>query len=145
MDTSNFSPEIFFIQFGGVILFLTLLVYIVNSVAFAMFFNKVGEKPWKGFVPVLNTWVFFKLGGQNPLWSLLVLATFIPVIGYFGVVVAAVYASIAAYRIGLAFGKEGWWVILYIFAPLVWLILLAFDKTSYNPVLAGISSPDRSV
>lgn len=126
---------------------LLILVYVVtfivalliNGAAFAFFFKKVGVEPWKGFIPYWNMWIFFKLGGVNPLLSLLILTAVIPFIGIVGVTIAAVYSCIAAYRIGLAFGKEGWWVLLYIFVPLVWLLVLAFDKSTFNPQLVNSS------
>jgi hypothetical protein len=47
---------------------------------------------------------------------------------------------IAMYKIGLKFGKEGWWVILAIFVPIVWIAILAFDSSKWNAEKPAITT-----
>jgi hypothetical protein len=56
-------------------------------------------------------------------------------------ITATVYLYIAMYRIGLKFGKEGYFVLWAIFLPLVWYAWLAFDKSTWNPTLATPHTP----
>lgn len=137
MITTQPSPEVEALIPVLILIYAVTFIaaFLINGAAFAFFFKKVGVEPWKGFVPFWNMWIFFKLGGVNPLISLLILTAVIPFIGIVGVAFAAVYSCIAAYKIGLAFNKEGWWVLLYIFVPLVWLLVLAFDSSTFNPKL----------
>jgi hypothetical protein len=115
-----------FIVFGVV----GIIAYVVNAVFLGMIFKKAGVESWKAWVPVYNVWVMLELGGQKGWLSLLLLLSWIPVLGFVAAVVSAVFTAIAAYKIGLGFGKEGVFVLLYIFLPIVWLIWLAVDKTA---------------
>lgn len=117
----------------AVIVIFGLASYLLNSLALGFVFKKMDIALWKAFVPFLNVWIFFKAGGQKPALSLLAITAVIPFVGIIGVAVAAVYSCIAAYRIGLAFNKESWWVLLYIFVPIVWLLVIAFDSSRFNP------------
>jgi len=139
--TSDVDAGAMFAIFG-VIAVLGIIAYVVNSIFLGMVFKKAGVESWKAWVPVYNLWVFMELGGQKGWLSLLVLANFIPFVGWIGGIVGVVFACIAAYRIGLNFGKEGVFVLLYIFLGLVWTIWLAVDKTAvWKPVDGGQSAP----
>jgi hypothetical protein len=119
----------------GVLGFVVILSYIIGAVFMGMIFKKAGIPAWKAWVPVYNSWVFLELGGQKGWWILLAL---IPFLNYITGIVAFVFLCIAAYRIGLNFGKEAWFVVLYILAGPVWLIWLAVDKTAvWQPLVAG--------
>jgi len=119
----------------GVLGLVTILAYVVSAIFMGMMFKKAGIPAWKAWVPVYNTWTFLEMGGQKGWISLLLLLSWIPFLGFIPAVVAFVFLCIAAYRIGLNFGKEAWFVVLYIFLTLVWLIWLAVDKTAvWKPV-----------
>lgn len=114
----------------GVLGFVTILAYVVGALFMGMMFKKAGIPAWKAWVPIYNSWTFLEMGGQKGWISLLILLSWIPFLGFIPAIVAFVYMCIAAYRIGLNFGKEAWFVVLYIFLGLVWLIWLAVDKTA---------------
>lgn len=116
----------FFMALG----FLAIVSYVVSALFMGLMFKKAGIPAWKAWVPVYNSWTFLEMGGQKGWISLLLLLGWIPLLGLIPVIVAAVYLCIAAYKIGLNFGKEGWFVVIYIFFTLVWLIWLAVDKTA---------------
>lgn len=122
-------------------LLIGVIAYVVTSFFLGKLFKKAGVEAWKAWVPVYNQWVFLELGGQKGWISLLYLAGVVPLVGFIGVIVAAVFSCIAAYRIGLNFGKEGVFVLLYIFLGIVWIIWLAVDKTAvWKPAVAAPSS-----
>jgi hypothetical protein len=82
------------------------------------------------------------MGGQKGWWVLLAL---IPFVNFVTVYVTFVFMCIAAYRIGLNFGKEAWFVVLYILVAPVWLIWLAVDKTAvWQPAVAGDAPNDQT-
>lgn len=114
----------------GVLGVITLLSYVISAFFMGLMFKKAGVAAWKAWVPVYNAWVFLELGEQKGWLSLLLLLALIPFVGLIPAIVVVVFMCIAAYKIGLNFGKEGWFVLLYIFATPVWLIWLAVDKTA---------------
>jgi hypothetical protein len=119
----------FFLFFGIVVLIYLALVlgsYVITSLFLARVFRKAGIEQWKAWVPVYNWWVFLELGGQ-PGW--IAILAVVPV----GSVVTAVFLCIAAYNIGIAFSKQDAWVLLYIFVPPLWLGLIGFDDSRWEP------------
>jgi hypothetical protein len=123
---------LFTLIFMGVYIVLIIAIYVVTALFLSKIFVKAGEPAWKAWVPGYNTWVFLELGGQAGWWILVAL---VPIVG----IAASVFMCIAAYNVGLRFGKTGAWVVLYIFLPYVWFGILAFDRSVWNPhPLAGI-------
>jgi hypothetical protein len=104
---------------------IVAVVYVVSSLLLGRIFAKAGEKSWKAWVPVYNNWVMLELGDQKGFWAIL---AFIPLIN----IVSAVYMFIAMYYIGLKLHKEGAFVLLAIFLPLVWMIWLAVDNSTWE-------------
>jgi len=124
--------------FGGLavlavvfIVMLSLLMaavwYAVTSWLLGRVFKKAGIDQWKAWVPFYNSWVFLELGGQQGWLALLVL---IPGVGG---IVTLVFLCIAAYNIGLAFGKSGGWVVLYLLLSWVWYAIVGFDSSRWEP------------
>ena len=122
-------PEFVALFFGTFFvssILIAALVYAVQALALMFFFKRVGVEPWKAWVPFYNVWVWLEVGGQ-PGW--LVLLALIPG----GSIVTFVFLCIGMYRTGLAFGREGAWVVLAVFAPVVWLFVMAFAEHRYRP------------
>ena len=115
---------------AGVFLMLgifTLISYVIGAVLMGLVFKKAGIPMWKAWVPVYNLWTFLEMGDQKGWISLLAA---IPIVNFVTIWIAIVFIAIAAYRIGLKFGKEGWFVLIYIFFAPVWYLWLAFDDTA---------------
>ncbi len=125
----------------GILGFVTIVAYVVGAIFMGMMFKKAGIPAWKAWVPVYNSWTFLEMGGQKGWISLLFLLSWIPLLGFIPAIVAAVFMAIAAYRIGLNFGKEAWFVVLYILVGFVWLIWLAVDKTAVWKPVAETTGP----
>jgi hypothetical protein len=109
----------------GFVLISAVIGYVVGALLLSRIFKKAGVEPWKAWVPIYNTWVMLELGDQKGYWAVLML---IPVVN----LVALVFLIIAEYKIGLKLGKEGPFVLLAIFLPIVWLIWLAVDKSTWQ-------------
>lgn len=121
------------------VLIATVISYVIGALLLSRIFKKAGVEPWKAWVPIYNTWVMLELGDQKGYWAVLML---IPVVN----LVAFVFLIIAEYHIGLKLGKEGPFVLLAIFLPIVWLIWLAVDKSTWQgakpvaqPATAGVA------
>ena len=121
-------------------LFLTIIgiaIYIVASWFLMKIFDKAGvQGRWRAWVPIYNTMVFSKLGDLSP-WLILYgygaafVLNFVG-LGWLGSLAAFAVTLLAAWRVGLKLQKEVPWVILYFFLPLIWLGILAFDKSRWN-------------
>ncbi|MBH1980596.1 hypothetical protein I8H83_02230 [Candidatus Saccharibacteria bacterium] len=123
---------------GGIFLvfgLIAIVALVVAIVAMWKLFTKAGEPGWKALVPVYNSWVFLRLGDQAGWWALVALIPFLNI-------VAIVFMAIAAYNISLKLGKEGWYVVLYVLVPIIWILILAFDKSTWKNQVAGtVPSP----
>ena len=148
VDTANVPTDALL---AGVFVFfivLIVLMYVTVALLLARIFKKAGVKGWKAWVPVYNTWTTLELGGQKGWWSLLTVA---PIVTWFSSlggsenmwfaislltfivsIVGTVYLYIAMYKIGLRFGKEGYFVLWAIFLPIVWYAWLALDKSTWK-------------
>lgn len=147
IDTANVSTNA---VMAGIFTFLVIfmvIAYIITSILLARIFKKAGVASWKAWVPVYNTWTTLELGDQKGWWALLWLApmlTWLPMdtnspafitlylITLLVSMVGAVFLYIAMYKIGLRFGKEGYFVLWAIFLPLVWYAWLAFDDSTWK-------------
>lgn len=127
--------------FLGLFFLFAVIFYVVGSLFLMKLFEKAGvQGKWRAWVPVYNMMIFFKLGDLSP-WLVLytlgasIVVSWIPVVNVLSGLVSlafAVFAAIAAYRIGLKLQKEPAWVILFVFLSLVWLGIVAFDRSRWN-------------
>ncbi len=133
-----------------------IICYIVTAILLSKIFKKAGESEWKAWLPIVNFWVLFKLGGRegwNSLWLPVAGAiagyasTLVDSEGYMGwpgVIVTAIACLMALVGLVMTIsvllnvqkklGKNAWFIILYIIvliAPL-WMWILALDKSKYN-------------
>ena len=116
-----------------------IAAYVLTSLFLMKIFEKAGvQGKWRAWVPVYNSMIFLKLGDLSP-WLILyafgatLLLSWVPVIGQIIGIAAFALMVLAAYRVGQKLQKEGAWVVLYIFLSIVWLGVLAFDKSRWNP------------
>lgn len=100
---------------GGAVLLLVYLAVIVVVIA-GMWkaFEKAGEPGWAAIIPIYNTYVMIKIGG-NAWWWLLLL--FVPLINLVAIVkisvdVAKAFGQGLGYGLGLAFLSFIFWPIL---------------------------------
>jgi len=118
----------------GIYFLVFIVLYVVHAIFLGMIFKKAGIESWKAWVPVYNSWVMLEMGGQKGWLALL---AFIPGVS----IVTAVFLYIAMYYIGLKLQKEGWFVLLAIFIPTVWVIWLAVDKSTWESAPAEQQPP----
>jgi hypothetical protein len=114
-------------------LIFAVLAYAISAWLLGRIFKKASIPQWIAWVPFYNSWKLLEMGDQKGFWAVL---TIIPVVSY----VSLVFMYIAMYKIGLKFGKEGWWVILAIFVPIVWIAILAFDSSKWNAEKPAITT-----
>lgn len=111
-----------------------VVIYALHAYFLGRIFKKAGVESWKAWVPVYNSWVMLELGGQPGFWAVLAI---IPLVN----IASAVFMYIAMYHIGLKLGKEGAFVLLAIFLPIVWMIWLAMDSSTWQGQTAPVQAP----
>jgi len=109
-----------------------LVVYIITAIFMMKLFAKANVPAWKAWVPFVNFWKFLELGGYHGATSLLFVASIIPFVGFITLPIGYVLMCMAAYQIGLKLGKDGAWVVLYIFFSIIWLGILGLNKSMWN-------------
>ena len=112
--------------FTALLAFVVAANYLLTAIPLAALFRKTGVESWKAWVPVLNVYTWLRLGGQNGNWAW---ASFIP----YGSIVTSVFLYFGMYRTGRAFGKGAGFLVLGIFLPWVWLLILGFGSAEYRP------------
>ncbi len=106
------------------LLVFSVIGYAIQAFLVGRLFKKADVPQWIAWVPVYNVWKLLELGNQQGFWAVLMLVPFINII-------SLIFLIIAMYHIGKKLGKEGWFVLLAIFIPIVWLIWLGFDDSKW--------------
>lgn len=107
---------------SGVVLVIQLAILVALIAGMAKVFAKAGEPAWGAIVPIYNTYLLIKIGG-NPWWYLLLLL--IPLVNV--LVLAKVSIDVAsAFGKGIGYGL-GLWLLQPVFYP-----LLGFGDATYR-------------
>ena len=112
-------------------IFFAVLSYAITAFLLGKVFRKAGVPQWAAWVPVYNNWKLLEIGGQQGFWAIF---AFIP----FANIISLIFLYIAMYHIGRTLHKEGWFVLVAIFLPIVWLIWLGYDDSKW-PVAKKLS------
>lgn len=132
--------------FGGMAVGAMILVVILGLIALAVvvfmiiaeckLFTKAGEKWWKVFIPVYNTWIQTKITGLAWWWLPIYLGvaalsdvktlTFVAGIGM--ILISFNYN----YNLAKKFGKSNGFAVLTTFLPIIGIPILAFGSAKYD-------------
>ena len=125
---------------------------VLELVFFWKIFEKAGEKGWKALIPGYNIYIFFKLvWNKNMFWLFIIpfviligLSYLVPVnpsqtVGFVGTLavigcivwIFIIYINLLS-KLCRAFGKGGLFLLGLLFIDLVFLGILAFDKSKYE-------------
>ncbi|MCK6079120.1 FHA domain-containing protein [Microbacterium sp. EYE_5] len=105
---------------------LSVAVYVWIALALSATFRKMGEEPWRAWVPFLNVATILRWGGLSP-W--LVLFALVPGVGPIAVWVLVV---IAVNRINPGFGYGTGLTVLAAFLFPVWATLVGFGPAQWR-------------
>ncbi|NYE20876.1 large exoprotein [Microbacterium immunditiarum] len=135
----------FWLAVAPILFLLAIAAYVVGSFFLMKVFDKAGvQGRWRAWVPVYNSMVAAKLGDLSPwvmLGAILVSALLgsIPAIGWIFSLVGIAAWILSGWRIGLKLNKDWPYLLLWLIpgvGTLIWLGILAFDKTPWNPNIA---------
>lgn len=107
-------------------LVLAVAVYAWVALALAATFRKMGEEPWRGWVPFLNVATILVWGGFSP-W--LVLVALVPILGP---VLVAVLVVVSVHRINPGFGYGTGLTVLAAFLFPVWATIVGFGPAQWR-------------
>lgn len=148
-DGSGAAAFAFLLILLPVLFLIAIAAYVIGAIFYMKIFEKAGvQGKWRAWVPVYNTLIFVKLGDLNPWWLLILwvaggVLNWVPVLGQLILLAAFLYTLAAAWRVGLKLQKEAVWLILYFFLAIVWLGILAFDKSRWNTAIPAAPWADN--
>lgn len=105
---------------------ISTIVAILSIIAVWMIFKKAGEKGWLSLIPFVNLYKLFKIAWGNGWWFLL---CFVPVANI--IVYIMVYSKLAK-----AFGHSKAFGLGLIFLNTIFMLVLGFDKSTYQGPVA---------
>lgn len=114
-----------FVTFMVVTLIFSIGAYVAMALGLMRIFKKAGVEGWIAWVPFYNNWKLLEIGGQQGFWAILAIIPFVNI-------VSAVFIIIAMYHVGLKLGKSGVFVLLAIFFPIIWALILGFDSSKWQ-------------
>lgn len=130
-----------FALLGIVFFIIGPIYYVVSSIFMMKIFEKAGAVgKWRAWVPIYREMIFFKLGDMSP-WLVLytlgatIVLSFVGLGGIVGLAFTALFAM-AGWRVGLKLQKEAAWVILFVLLNIVWMGIVAFDRSRWNSSIA---------
>ena len=122
-----------FTAFFSFFFLFAIALYVVSALCMMSIFKKAGVIAWIAWVPFYNQWKLLEIGGQQGFWAVLAI---VPIVN----IISAIFMYIAMYHIGKKLGKEGAFVLLAIFLPIVWFIWLAVDHSKWNDAASSAPS-----
>jgi len=136
------------------IFFIAAIFYVWSSLALMSVFKKAGHpQPWAAWIPFYRDFVFFEVGGQTGWFMFLSIVSSIVLslsseefgarwfLTLFASILvsgaAAVFWIFAIININKALGKHVLgYTILAVLLPLIWLSILAWDRSVFSAQLA---------
>ena len=137
--SSYYDPEEL-AALGGLATVLSLIALagaIFSIIVMWKIFKKAGKNGWEAIVPFYNSYVLFEITWGNGWYFLLMFTTIIPVIGYIACLVVVIITMV---KLAKVFGKSGGFAAGLIFLSVIFMGILAFDKSTYLGVEANNSS-----
>lgn len=116
-DTSTMFSGFLTMIFGGLI--VSLIILVILCIARFKIFKKTGNPGWYALIPIFNQWKFLEISGL-PGWLVL-----IPIAN-------VVCMFVAYYKLAIKFGKSSAFSICTVLFPMVCLMIIAFDKSTYD-------------
>lgn len=118
----------------GIMLLPAIIIGVVSIIANWKIFTKMGLEGWKSIIPIYNIIVLYEKINVNPLFILVCL---IPFVGGLGMTIIGILANI---RLCKGFGKSDGFIVGYILLPIIFMCILAFDKSTWDPSKIDMNS-----
>lgn len=119
------------------VVLIAIALVVLIMIANCFIFKKAGEKPWKGLIPLYNSWIETKIVGLAWYWFL-IFAGLSALTGMcretnFVVAMGLVLTTFNYnYNMAKKFGKSNGFAFLCTILPMIGLPILAFGNSKYN-------------
>lgn len=110
----------------GFIMLINLAVALVVIIGMWKVFTKAGKPGWAAIIPIYNVIVLLEVVGKPVWWIVLLLIPFV------NIVISILLNLALAER----FGKDGLYAVGLIFLPFIFLPMLGFGSSTYQPAPA---------
>ena len=110
----------------GFFMLINLAVALVVIIGMWKVFTKAGKPGWAAIIPIYNVIVLLEVVGK-PVWRIVLL--FIPFVN----IVISILLNLA---LAERFGKDGLYAVGLIFLPFIFLPMLGFGSSTYQPAPA---------
>lgn len=137
------SFETFINNGGGVVIVLGLILgliilalVVLMLIAQCKVFTKAGEKWWKVFIPLYNTWVQTRITGLAWWWFPIYVGVGALMLNYPNNYILSIMLFLVSYNymfnMAKKFGKSTGFAVLLAILPVIGLPILAFGSSSYD-------------
>ena len=110
----------------GFFMLINLAVALVVIIGMWKVFTKAGKPGWAAIIPIYNVIVLLEVVGKPVWWIVLLLIPFV------NIVISILLNLALAER----FGKDGLYAVGLIFLPFIFLPMLGFGSSTYQPAPA---------
>ena len=115
---------------------LACAIIVLMLVSNYMIFKKAGEKPWKGLIPLYNSWVETRIAGLAWYWFL-IFAGLTAMMEMFSAGFVVSFGLVLTsfnynYNIAKKFGRTEGFAFLCTILPIIGLPILAFGDSKYK-------------
>ncbi len=125
---------------GGLMAVLSLIglvAAVFSIIAMWKIFKKAGKNGWEAIIPFYNVYTLFEITWGNGWYFLLIFTSIIPFLGWIACLVIVIITMV---KLAKAFGKDGGFAVGLIFLSIIFMAILAFDKSTYLGVPASGSN-----
>lgn len=106
---------------GTIMLVVALALYVYSAIALMVIAKKTKtSNGWFAFIPILNIYLITQMAGVSGLWTLIILAGFIPIVGALAMTVAMIWMF---WKVAENIDFPGWTSLLMLI-PIVNLVML---------------------
>jgi len=123
---------------AGMLVFISLIslaVVVFSIIVMWKIFKKAGKEGWIAIIPLYNIYTLFEITWGKGWYCLLLLISIIPVIGW---IATAIVMILTMLKLSKAFGKDTGFTVGLVLLSIVFMAILAFDKSTY----LGVPSKD---
>lgn len=128
MESMAVWNEVFNGPFAVYVSLFIIAILAITVISFWRIFKKAGLPGWAAIIPVYNLFATCKMLKISYWWILLIPAMYLPLIGWAVGLATNVFFSI---RTSQVFNKGIPFAIGLMFLPLIFYVILAFDKSEY--------------
>lgn len=107
---------------------IMLAITAFSIVALWKIFKKAGKEGWIALVPFYNLYTLFEITWGNGWLFLLIFLSIIPIVGAIAVFVILIITDV---KLAKVFGKSGGFAVGLVFLSVIFMGILAFDKSEY--------------